>query len=146
MQTPYIFRHSYLRNGKSYIWSPFLHHLVALVKCWSHTKSKATVLNHIGARDKNVTSSDYCKYQTFVPNFRKLLLSPLKKTLRMPDVEYMIIYPYYHWPPNFSPQGFLNWLQWGFKWILLLLSIFRHFSPSFSESTVQVIIGHLCNT
>ena len=102
------------------LWSPFLHHLVALVKCCSHTNSKATALNHVGARDKNVTLSDCCNNQTFVPNFRRLLLSQLKKTLRVPDVEHMIIYPYLHQPPNFSPQSFLNWLQWGFKWILLL--------------------------
>ena len=38
-------------NGKSYIWSPFMHLLVALVKGWSRT----TALNHIRAKDKIVT-------------------------------------------------------------------------------------------
>ena len=91
------------------IWSPFLHHLVALVKCWSHAKSKTTMLNHAGARNKNVTLSDCCNNQTFVPNFRQLLLSPLKKTHRVSDMEYMTTYPYLHQPPNYSLQGFLNW-------------------------------------
>ena len=36
----------------------------------SHTKSKATALNHVGARIENVALSDYSNYQTFVPNFR----------------------------------------------------------------------------
>ena len=31
----------------------------------------------VWARDKNVLPSDVCKYQTFVPNFRQLLPSPL---------------------------------------------------------------------
>ena len=75
------------------------------------TKSKATVLNHVGARDENVTLSDSSNYQTFVPNFRQLLFSPLKKTLGVPDVEYMTIYTCHHWPPNFSPQCFLNRMQ-----------------------------------
>ena len=85
------------------LWSPFLHHLVALVKCWSHTKSKATALNHVGARDENVTLSDYSNNQTFVPNFRLSLFSPPKKTLGEPDVRCMTTYPRLHWPPNFSP-------------------------------------------
>ena len=63
------------------LWSPFLYHVVALVKCWSHTKSKATVLNQVGGRDKNVTLSDCCNNLTFVPNFRWLLLSHLKRYL-----------------------------------------------------------------
>ena len=36
--------------------------------------------------------------------------------------------------------------QWGFKGILLLLSIFRHLPPLFFQNwQSQVIIGHLCN-
>ena len=35
-----------------------------------HSKPKATVLNHVGARDENVTQSDNSSYQMFVPNFR----------------------------------------------------------------------------
>ena len=77
-------------------------------------------LNHVEARDENVTLSDNSNYQTFVPNFRQLLLLPLKKTLGVPDVEYMTTYPCCHWPPNFSPR-FLNQ---GFKWILLVSLIF----------------------
>ena len=61
--------------------------------------------------DNKVTLSGYCNNQTFVPNFRQILLSPLTKTLKMPDLEYfyMITFPYHHRPSNFSPYGFLNW-------------------------------------
>ena len=62
-------------------------------KCWSHTKSKPLHLNYIGARDKNMILSDYCNNQTFVPNFRQLLLSSLINTLRVPDVDYNIDNP-----------------------------------------------------
>ena len=47
--------------------------------------AKATALNHIGARDENVTLTDYSNNQMLVPNFRQSLLSPLKKTLWGPD-------------------------------------------------------------
>ena len=79
---------------------------------WSHTKSKATALNHLGARDGNVTLSDSSNYTSnYVPNYGRLLLSSLKKTLGVSDVEYMTIYPCCHWPPNVSPQCFLNRVQ-----------------------------------
>ena len=109
------------------LWSPFLYWLGALVKCWSHTKSKVSVLNHIWTRDKNVLPSDLYKYQMFVPNFKRLLPSPLKKMCWVPDVENMTAYPCYYWPLNFSPQCFLNRMWQGFKWILLMSSIFRRF-------------------
>ena len=67
------------------LWSPFLRWLVALVKCWSHTKSKVFAINHVWARDKNVHPSDLCNYQTFVPNFRQLVPSPLKMICGVPD-------------------------------------------------------------
>ena len=50
---------------------------------------------------------DYCNNQAFAPNFRRLAtpLTTEKDTYRVPDVECMTIYPYRHWPPNFSPQA-----------------------------------------
>ena len=90
------------------LWSPFLCWLIALVKCWSHTKSKVFMINHVWARDKNVHLSDLCNYQTFVPNFRQLVPSPLKMMCRVPDLEHMTTYLCCHWPPNFSPQCCLN--------------------------------------
>ena len=92
------------------LWSPFLYWLVALVKCWSHTKSRVSALHCVWARDQNVLLSDLCKYQTFVPNFRRLLPLPLKMMRAVPNLEHMTSYPCCHWPPNFSSQCSLNWM------------------------------------
>ena len=63
-------------------------------------------LNHVWARDKKMYCSlhDLCKNQTFVPTFRRLLPSSLKKMCGVPDVE----------------QCSLNWMWQGSKWMLLM--------------------------
>ena len=97
------------------LWSPFLRWLVAPVKCWSYTKSKVFAINHVWARDQNVHLSDLSNYQTFVSNFRQSLPSLIKLMCGVSDLEHMTIYPFCHWPPNFSLQCFCNWMWQGFK-------------------------------
>ena len=45
---------------------------------------------------------------------------------------------------KFQPSMYLE--QQGFKWILLMSSIFRRFYDFFSESATQVNTGHLYNS
>ena len=112
-QPPHIIRYLYLRNG----WAMIT--ILALTGSSSQMlityQIQVFAINHVRARDKNVHPSDLCNYQTFVPNFRQLVPSPLKMMCEVPDLEHTTTYPCCHWLPNFSPRCYLNQIWQGFK-------------------------------